>query len=121
MAFAKQVAAHFVPGGTIAINGDEPTEVTEVARSFISAFPDMQVFMDVVFNEETVEYHWTFTGTNAGPGGTGKAADLRLRGMDVRRRGPRRRVARPLRPGRERPPARARGARAIAVRLSPSQ
>ena len=64
-----RVAAHFASGGTIAINGGEPTEVTEVARSFISAFPDIQVFMDdVVFKDETVEYHWTFTGTNTGPG-----------------------------------------------------
>ena len=68
-----QVAAHYVPGGTIAINGGDPTEVTEVARAFISAFPDIQVFMDdLVFEGETVEFHWTFTGTNTGPGGTGK-------------------------------------------------
>jgi nuclear transport factor 2 (NTF2) superfamily protein len=68
-----RVAGHFTSGGTIAINGGEPTEVTEVARSFMDAFPDIQVFMDdVVFRGETVEYHWTFTGTNTGPGGTGK-------------------------------------------------
>lgn len=76
-----KVAAHFVPGGTIAINGGAPTEVTEVARSFIDAFPDIQVFMDeVVLNDETVEYHWTFTGTNRGPGGTGKA--VRITGLE---------------------------------------
>ena len=70
-----KVADHFVPGGTIAINGGDPTEVTQVARSFIDAFPDIQVCMDdVVLNDETVEYHWTFTGTNTGPGGTGQAA-----------------------------------------------
>ena len=67
-----RVAAHYVPGGTIAINGGEPTEVTEVARSFITAFPDIEVFMDdLVFKDATVEYHWTFTGTNTGPSGTG--------------------------------------------------
>jgi predicted ester cyclase len=76
-----KVAAHFVPGGTIAINGGDPTEVTEVARSFIDAFPDIQVFMDdVVLNEETVVYHWTFTGTNTGPGGTGQA--VRISGFE---------------------------------------
>jgi hypothetical protein len=43
-----------------------------VARSFISAFPDIEVVMDdLVFKDEVVEYHWTFTGTNTGPGGTG--------------------------------------------------
>jgi hypothetical protein len=67
------VARHYAPGGTIAINGGEPTEITEVARSFMAAFPDIAVFLDdVVFRDEVVEYHWTFTGTNTGPGGTGK-------------------------------------------------
>jgi len=76
-----RVADHFVSGGTTAINGGDPTEVTEVARSFIAAFPDIQVFMDdVVFNDETVEYHWTFTGTNTGPGGTGRA--VRITGFE---------------------------------------
>lgn len=75
------VAAHFAPGGTIVINGGEPTEVTEVARSFISAFPDIQLFMDdVVFKDETVEYHWTFTGTNTEPGGTGNR--VRITGFE---------------------------------------
>lgn len=76
-----RVAEHFVPGGTIAINGGEPTEVTEVARSFITAFPDIQVFMDdVVFAGEVVEHHWTFTGTSTGPGGTGKR--VRISGFE---------------------------------------
>jgi hypothetical protein len=52
-----RVADHYVKGGTIAINGGEPTEVTEVARSFIEAFPDIQVFMDdVVFNETQIAH-----------------------------------------------------------------
>jgi nuclear transport factor 2 (NTF2) superfamily protein len=67
-----RVAAHYVRGGTIAVNGGEPTEITEVARSFVSAFPDIEVFMDDLrIVDEAVEYHWTFTGTNTGPGGTG--------------------------------------------------
>ena len=32
-----RVAEHFVPAGTIAINGGAPTEVTEVARTFMTA------------------------------------------------------------------------------------
>ncbi|MGH3117715.1 MAG: ester cyclase [Gaiellales bacterium] len=76
-----RIAAHYVPGGTIAINGGEPTEVTEVARSFISAFPDIEVFMDdLVFKDETVEYHWTFTGANTGPSGTGNS--VRISGFE---------------------------------------
>jgi hypothetical protein len=76
-----RVADHYVPGGTIAINGGAPTDVAEVARSFISAFPDIEVFMDdLVFRDETVEYHWTFTGTSTGPGGTGKR--VRISGFE---------------------------------------
>ena len=72
-----RVAGHFAPGGTIAVNGGEPAPAAEVARSFIDAFPDIQVFMDdVAVKDETVEYHWTFTGTNTGPGGTGGAVQI---------------------------------------------
>ena len=75
------VAGHYAPGGTIAINGGEPTEITEVASSFISAFPDIQVFMDdVLVSDDVVEFHWTFTGTNTGPGGTGKS--VRISGFE---------------------------------------
>jgi nuclear transport factor 2 (NTF2) superfamily protein len=59
------VAAFYVPGGTIAINGGEPAEITEVARGFITAFPDIEVFAhEIVVKDETVEFHWTFTGTS---------------------------------------------------------
>ena len=34
----------------------------------------------VVFNDETVEYHWTFTGTNMNPAGTGRA--VRITGFE---------------------------------------
>jgi predicted ester cyclase len=76
-----RVASYYEPGGTIAINGGEPAEITEVARSFISAFPDIQVFMDdLVFKGATVEYRWTFTGTNTGSGGTGQS--VRINGFE---------------------------------------
>jgi len=76
-----RVASHYAPGGMIAINGGEPTEIMEVARSFISAFPDIQVFMnDLVFKDETVEFHWTFTGTSTAPGGTGHG--VRINGFE---------------------------------------
>jgi hypothetical protein len=63
------VAAHYATGGTIAINGGEPTPIAEVAASFIAAFPDIEVFMDdLVVIDDVVEYHWTFTGTSAETG-----------------------------------------------------
>ena len=68
-----RVADHYRPGGKITINGGEPTEITEATQSFMTAFPDIRVFMDdLVFKDDVVEFHWTFTGTNTGPGGTGK-------------------------------------------------
>jgi predicted ester cyclase len=67
-----RVALHFAPGGTIAINGGPPREVTEVARSFMSTFPDLHLLLDdVVVKGELAEFHWTCIGTNTGPGGTG--------------------------------------------------
>lgn len=67
-----RVAAHYVPGGMIAINGGDAAGITEVAEAFIAAFPDIEVFMDdLAFREDgVVEYRWTFTGTSAD---TGKA------------------------------------------------
>jgi hypothetical protein len=66
-----RVAAHYAPGGMIAINGGEPAGIAEVAEGFIAAFPDIEVFMDdLVVSDDVVEYRWTFTGTSAetGPG-----------------------------------------------------
>ena len=64
-----RVADHYAPGGVIAINGGEPAGIAEVAHSFVAAFPDIEVSMDdLVLREDTVEYHWTFTGTSADTG-----------------------------------------------------
>ncbi len=72
------VAAHYAPDGSLTINGGTPAvgreAFTEVAASFYEALPDMQVYFDdLVVDGERLEYHWTFTGTNTGPGGTGNA------------------------------------------------
>ena len=76
-----QVASFYAPAGMIAINGGPPTPIADTAAGFISAFPDIQVFMDdLIFKHETVEFRWTFTGTNTGPGGTGKA--VRIHGFE---------------------------------------
>lgn len=79
------VAAHYAPKGTLAINGGEPAEgrdaITAVAASFYEALPDMQVSLDdLVVDGERIEFHWTFTGTNTGPGGTGNA--VRVKGYE---------------------------------------
>jgi predicted ester cyclase len=47
--------------------------IAEVARDFMTAFPDMVVTMDELIRRPgAVEFHWTLTGTNSGPSGTGK-------------------------------------------------
>ena len=65
-----RVAGHYVPGGTIAINGGDATGIAEVAEAFIAAFPDIEVVMDdlVIRDDGRVEYRWTFTGTSAETG-----------------------------------------------------
>jgi len=64
-----RVAAHYTPGGMISINGGTPAPIEDVARSFVEAFPDIQVYMDdLVFLDEAVEYRWTFTGTSSETG-----------------------------------------------------
>jgi hypothetical protein len=46
------------------------TEITELARSFMTSFPDLRVVMDDLrFDEGCVEYHWTLIGTKTGRGG----------------------------------------------------
>jgi hypothetical protein len=45
------------------------------------AFPDLRVEMDELrIQGTTLEYHWTLTGTNIGPGGTGRP--VRISGFE---------------------------------------
>jgi uncharacterized protein (TIGR02246 family) len=70
------VAAHFASQGSLTINNGVPSigraAITAAAQSFMTAFPDIQVQMDdLVIEGDAVIYHWTLTGTNTGPSGTG--------------------------------------------------
>jgi nuclear transport factor 2 (NTF2) superfamily protein len=74
----RRVAAHFAENGSLAINGRTPAvgrdAITATAQGFYTALPDMQVYLDdLIVDGERIEYHWTFTGRNTGPGGTGNA------------------------------------------------
>lgn len=43
----------------------------------MTAFPDMVVSMDsVALDGDHAVFHWTWTGTNTGPGGSGRAVHL---------------------------------------------
>ncbi|QPL40772.1 SgcJ/EcaC family oxidoreductase [Erythrobacter sp. A30-3] len=81
-----KVAAFFSPDGQLAINGDAPAkgrqEIAAAARGFMEAFPDMVVALDRLERSgERLLFHWTLTGTNTGPGGTG--ASVRISGTEA--------------------------------------
>jgi uncharacterized protein (TIGR02246 family) len=78
---AASVAASFAEGGSLKINDGAPSvgraAITTAAQGFMTTFPDMVVTMDGVSLEgDHVIYRWTLTGTNTGPGGTGKAVRI---------------------------------------------
>ncbi len=87
----EQVAAHYAEDGSLAINGGEAAigraSIADFARSFMVAFPDLQVFFDrLVSDGGQTEYHWTLTDTNTGPGGTGRP--VRISGFELWRLSP---------------------------------
>jgi steroid delta-isomerase-like uncharacterized protein len=74
---AARVASFFNEDGSLKINDGDPSvgreAIASVAQEFMTAFPDFVLEMDSLrMRGDTVEYHWTFTGTNTGPGGSGK-------------------------------------------------
>ena len=74
---AASVAAFFSPTGSLKINDGNPaigrTAITGAAQSFMTAFPNLVVHMDrLAVESAAIEYNWTLTGTNIGPGGTGR-------------------------------------------------
>jgi SnoaL-like polyketide cyclase len=73
----ERVAAFYARNGTISVNGGAPVSIAEVARGFMRDFPDMVVTFDKL--EDTpagTKFHWTFIGTNSGPGGTGNPVKI---------------------------------------------
>lgn len=78
---ASSVASFFSPVGSLQINEGTPSvgreSITAAAQSFMSAFPDLAVRKDRLDVEGgSITYHWTLTGTNTGPGGTGKSVRI---------------------------------------------
>jgi uncharacterized protein (TIGR02246 family) len=76
------LASFYTVGGSLTVNDGPPSvgraAVTETARSFMNAFPDMVVQLDRVRVEgDSIVFHWIWTGTNTGAGGTGKHVDIR--------------------------------------------
>jgi predicted ester cyclase len=83
---AASVAAFYEENGSLSVNEDAPAvgreAITQVAQGFMSDFPDLQVFMDdLILQDDGAIYHWTLTGTNTGPSGTGRT--VRISGYEV--------------------------------------
>jgi ketosteroid isomerase-like protein len=83
---AASVASFYEENGSLSVNETAPAvgraAISEVAQGFMTAFPDLQVFLDeLLLQDDGAVYHWTLAGTNTGPGGTGRA--VRISGFEV--------------------------------------
>ena len=77
----KVFALFYAGNGSLTVNEGEPAigraAVERKAREFMTAFPDMVVELVEVYPEGNhVVFHWRWTGTNSGPGGTGSRVDI---------------------------------------------
>ncbi|MGB5304259.1 MAG: ester cyclase, partial [Gemmatimonadota bacterium] len=85
------VASFYGANGSLTVNDGDPAvgreAIAAVAQGFMTAFPDLVLEMDSVrVAASSVQYHWTFAGTNTGPGGTGNA--VRFSGYEEWTMGP---------------------------------
>ena len=82
----ESVAAFFAERGSISINNGPPavgrSAITREAQAFMTTFPAMIVTFDKLEPRgDRTAFHWTLTGTNSGPGGTGKR--VRISGYEL--------------------------------------
>src|SRR5438876_2848172 len=82
----ESVAAFFAENGSLSVNDGPPAvgraAIAKEAEAFMTTFPDMIVTMDNVSRDsDGTKFHWTLTGTNTGPGGTGKR--VRISGYEL--------------------------------------
>ncbi len=82
---ASRVAAFYAESGSLTINDGVPAvgrrAVESAAQSFMTAYPDLVVKLDRLEPKgDRVLFHWTFIGTNTGPGGTG--SEVRISGYE---------------------------------------
>jgi len=85
----EYVALFYAEDGSLNINNGTPAigrvAITQSAKAFMNAFPDdMIVAFDNLVKTSNLpagqaggtEFHWTLTGTNTGPNGTGKKVNI---------------------------------------------
>ena len=82
----ERVAAFFAENGLLTVNDEPPAvgraAIAEIAREFMRDFPAMVVTFDKLEPQSNATaFHWTLTGTNTGPGGTGKR--VRISGYEL--------------------------------------
>ena len=85
------VASFYSELGSLTINDGAPAvgrkAVEDAAQSFMTAYPNLLVKFDRLEPRgNRVLYHWTFIGTNTGPGGTGN--QVRISGYEDWKIGP---------------------------------
>ena len=78
---ADALASFYTRDGLLQVNNADPAvgreAIAATARSFMEGFPDMVVVMDAVSLEgDRAVFRWIWTGTNTGPGGTGRAVRM---------------------------------------------
>ena len=81
----EDLASFYAEEGSLTVNAGDPAigrkAIAAKAGGFMEAFPDMVVTMDSVRQEKNhATFHWTWTGTNTGPGGTG--GSVRISGYE---------------------------------------
>jgi predicted ester cyclase len=80
------VAAFHAENGSLSVNDGPPAVgravIAKEAQAFMTTFPDMVVKFDKLEPRgDATAFHWTLTGTNTGPGGTGKR--VRISGYEL--------------------------------------
>jgi steroid delta-isomerase-like uncharacterized protein len=82
----ENVVTFYAENGSLSVN-DGPRAVgraaiAKEAQAFMTTFPDMVVTFDKLeARQDGIAFHWTLTGTNTGPGGTGKR--VRISGYEL--------------------------------------
>jgi uncharacterized protein (TIGR02246 family) len=79
------LASFYTEEGTLVVSDGEPAvgreAIAEKAQGFMEAFPDMVVKLRAIQKDgDGAVFHWLWTGTNTGPGGTGRP--VRIKGHE---------------------------------------
>jgi len=86
----ENIARFFAENGSLSINNGPPAigraSIAREAQAFMTTFPDMVVTFDKLESRgDLTAFHWTLSGTNTGPGGTGNK--VRISGYELWRIG----------------------------------